>query len=232
MKKETKRAFIELHLAVLLWGFTAILGEIINIPTLALVWWRVALTVGLIWLFTPTWQAVRALPPLVARRFMGIGFIVVLHWLCFYGSIKLANASVALICMATTSFLSAILEPLILRQKIKGYEVALGIIIIPGMVFIAGNLPNNFHLGFFVGILAAILVVIFSILNKKWVDEADPLSITFLNLGGGWILLTALLPVYLYYNPSNIFLPPSLMDWFYLLVLVILCTNLAYWLGL
>ena len=228
----TQRAYLELHFAVFLWGFTAILGELIQLSSLSLVWWRVFLTSLTILLTSKTWSNVRAMPRRLVLQYICIGFIVVIHWLGFYGAVKLANASVALICMSTTSFFSSILEPFILKTKVKWYEVALGLVIVPAMAFVAGTLPNEMTLGLWVGLSSALLATIFSILNKKMIDKSDPLSITFLELGGGWMLLTVLMPVYFFYDKTALLIPPSVSDWFYLLVLSLLCTNLAYWLGI
>jgi drug/metabolite transporter (DMT)-like permease len=223
----TKRAYLELHIAVLLFGFTAILGNLIQLSAIVLVWWRVFLASLFFLMFTKAAAQIRLMPRRTFWKFVGIGCVVTLHWLAFYGSIKLANASVALICMATTSFQSALLEPLMTRKPIKWYEVAVGVIIIPAMVFIAGNLPSNMTTGLVVGMISAFLVVIFSILNKKSIDEADPLSISLLELGSSCLFLTFLLPIYFYFDKNAAFMP-SAMDWIYLLVLAILCTNIGY----
>jgi drug/metabolite transporter (DMT)-like permease len=223
----TKRAYIELHIAVLLFGLTAILGNLIQLSAIVLVWWRVFLASLFFLMFTKAAAQIRLMPRRTFWKFVGIGCVVTLHWLAFYGSIKLANASVALICMATTSFQSALLEPLMTRKPIKWYEVAVGVIIIPAMAFIAGNLPSNMTTGLVVGMISAFLVVIFSILNKKSIDEADPLSISLLELGSSCLFLTFLLPIYFYFDKNAAFMP-SAMDWIYLLVLAILCTNIGY----
>lgn len=228
----TQRAYLELHIAVFLWGFTAILGELIQLSSLSLVWWRVFLTSVTILLTSKTWSVVRAMPRRLVIQYVGIGFIVVIHWLAFYGAVKLANASVALICMATTSFFSSILEPFILKKTVKWYEVALGLVIVPAMVFVAGTLPEKMTLGLCIGLLSAFLVTIFSIFNKKLINKSDPLSITFLELGGGCLFLTCLMPFYFQMDETAVWMPPSVSDWFYLLVLSLLCTNLAYWLGI
>lgn len=228
---QTQRAFLELHIAVILWGITAILGKIIDLPALTLVWWRVLLTCGFIVFVPQVWRDIRQMSPRLRWQLCGVGIIVVLHWLTFYASIKLSSPSVALICMATTSFQSALLEPLIRGYKIRWYEVSLGLIIVPGMVYIAGDLPDNMLMGLFVGIFSSVLVVIFSILNKTLVEKASPLSITLIELGGGNILLTALLPVFYTYYPTEPFLP-SWLDWQYLFVLAFFCTNIAYYLSI
>ncbi len=222
-----KRAYLELHIAVLLFGFTAILGNLIQLSAIVLVWWRVFLASLVYLIFTKAAAQIRLMPRRIFWKFVGIGCIITLHWIAFYGSIKLANASIALICMATTSFQSAILEPLMTRQPIKWYEVAVGVIIIPAMAFIAGNLPSNMTLGLVVGLISAFLVVIFSILNKKYIDEADPLSISLLELSSACVFLTILMPFYLFYDKNAAFMP-SPTDWIYLLILAILCTNIGY----
>lgn len=223
----TKRAYLELHIAVLLFGFTAILGNLIQLSAVVLVWWRVVLASLFFILFTNAVAQIRLIPRRFFWQFVGIGLLVMLHWLTFYAAIKLANASVALICLATTSFQSSILEPLMTRQPIKWYEVAVGIIIVPAMAFIASDLPSNMTLGLISGVVCSVLVVIFSILNKRIINEAAPLSISLLELGSAAVFLTFFLPIYCYFDKTAILIP-SRTDWVYLLILAVLCTNIAY----
>lgn len=223
----TKRAYLELHIAVLLFGFTAILGDLIQLSAVVLVWWRVLLASLFFLLFTKAATQIRLIPRRFFWQFVGIGCLVTVHWLTFYGAIKLANASVALICLATTSFQSSILEPLMTRQPIKWFEVAVGVIIVPAMAFIANDLPSNMTAGLVCGMVSSVLVVIFSILNKKIINEAAPLSISLLELGSSFIFLTLFLPFYLYFDKTAT-LMPSPEDWVYLLFLAVFCTNIGY----
>nr|MBP6691959.1 EamA family transporter [Xanthomonadales bacterium] len=94
------RPYLQIHLCVLLWGFTAILGKLISLPAGALVFWRMAIVTGALALAPRVWRALRATPPRTLLAWAGIGVVVALHWLTFYGAIKLANASVAATCMA------------------------------------------------------------------------------------------------------------------------------------
>ena len=227
----TQRAFIELHIAVFLWGFTAILGQLIQLSAIPLVWWRLFITVGVILIFTNIMPRVKLMPRGLILQFIGVGCVVAFHWILFYAAIKLANASVALISLSTTSFMSAIVEPLVNKRKIKWYEVSLGAVIIPAMFYVAHDLPQKMTAGLIVGLLCAVMVVIFSVLNKKMVDKADAITVTFLELGGGLMMLTLLMPFYFIFDKSAVFVPPSFSDWIYLFILAILCTNLTYWLG-
>lgn len=232
MNPET-RAYIELHIAVFLFGFTAILGDLIQLPALTLVWWRVFITsISLLFLIKVI-RLFRTLPRKRLLQFMGIGVLVALHWLAFYGAIKLANASIALVAMATTSFFTSMIEPFVMQQQVKWYEIALGVLIIPGMMLVANGAELSMLTGLWVGIVAAFLAALFATLNKKLIGNQNVLEITFLELGSAWLFLSLVLPVLFLTSDIKItFAPPSAMDWLYLLVLALLCTTLAYALAL
>jgi drug/metabolite transporter (DMT)-like permease len=225
------RAYLELHIAVFLFGFTAILGDLIELSAMVMVWWRMMLTsFSLIFIirYRSLWQQ---MPRRLILTYMGIGVIVALHWICFFGSIKLANASIGVICMATTTFFTALIEPLFLKQRVKPYEIALGLLVIPGMAMIVGNVELSMLAGIGVGLLSALLASLFAVLNKKMIERAHPLNITLLELGSGWLFISLLLPFFLTAENSGPFLP-SRFDWLYLAVLAFLCTTLAYVLAL
>ncbi len=229
--KKTHRAYLELHIAVFLFGFTAILGDLITLPATTLVWWRVLITsFSLLFLIQMGRQLVE-LPRKLILQYMAIGVLVGLHWITFFGAVKYSNASVCLVCMATTSFFTAILEPILLRQKARPYEILLGLLIIPGMLLIVRSLDFSMLTGVALGLTSALLASLFAILNKKLIDRANPLSITFLELSSAWLLISLILPFYYYQNPQALFWPVE-WDWAYLLVLALLCTTLAYVLAL
>src|SRR3954469_443206 len=99
---EHRRALLQIHVCVVLWGFTAILGRLITLQALPLVWWRMLLVTAALALWPPFWTGLRQLPPRLIAIYLGIGALVTLLWVTFYASIKLSNASVAATCMALT----------------------------------------------------------------------------------------------------------------------------------
>lgn len=227
----TQRAYFELHFAVLLFGFTAILGDLITLSALVLVWWRMGITTASIPLLSKIKSKLSVLPRSLILRYMSIGVLVALHWICFFGSVKLANASTSLICMATTSFFTALIEPLVFKKPLKWDELSLGLLMIPGIMLIVNNTGEAMMMGILVGLTSAFLAALFAVLNKQLVDEAEPLTITFLELGSGWLFLSLVLPCYFYFNQKMAFLPQG-YDWLWLIVLALLCTTLAYVLSL
>ena len=225
------KSYLELHLAVLLFGLTAILGDLIKLPAVTLVWWRVLLTslslVGLLYL----WKIPRFPNFKLSLTYAAIGVIVAVHWVTFYGAIKLSNASIALVCMATASFFTSILEPIIMRQRFVIFDLMIGLLIVPGMVLIVNGLNSNMKLGILVGLISSFLAALFATLNKKYIGKADNMTITFVEMSSAWVFLSLLLPFYIYFSQNQVFFP-DFMDWIYMIVLALLCTTFAYILAL
>lgn len=226
------RAYVALHFCVLIWGFTAILGKLISLQALPLVWWRVLICCAALVCVVPLAQIKRVSRKQFIRLF-GVGMIVGAHWLCFYGAIKIANASVGVASIATISFFAAFVEPWVMKQKIKWYELGLGILILPGMLLVAGTIDWTMRIGLAVGIVSALLAAIFTALNKKILEEdpPPPLAMSLVELSGSLAVTSLVMLPVLWYQPG---LPVLLQgwDWLWILVLSLVCTLLPYYLTL
>lgn len=134
-----RKALIMVHFAVLLFGFTGILGALIKLPAITLVWWRALLTWAIMLPMVLSQKENKLWLWHKWKTFLFIGIFVALHWACFYGSIKLSNSSVAMICLAMIPVFTAICDGLFNGQKIKRLDLWIGIAIIPGIVLIVGQ---------------------------------------------------------------------------------------------
>lgn len=222
----TKKAYLQLHTAIFLWGFTAILGDLISLSAFWLVLWRVAITSATLILL----PGVRRSLLLLTRRLFGIYFLVgaliAIHWITFFGAIKYANASVGLAAMATVSLFTAFIEPLYFKRRIRIAQVLFGLLVVPAMLLIAKDLEGDMRLGLGIGLISAFLAAMFAVINKKYVEVTDPQAITFVELFSAFIVLAVVSPmVYLTYD--NLWWPVGL-DWIYLVVLAVLCTCVAF----
>lgn len=221
-----KKAFIQLHIAVFLAGFTGILGKLIQLNEGLLVWYRLLISSATLLLIAFFRQRKNKMSLQNMIRVGGVGAVAALHWVSFYGSIKLANVSIALICFSAIGFFTAILEPLIFRVKPHMRELLLGFLVMIGISFIFQFDPH-FRMGILVGLAAALLGSIFPILNRKLLGSIDAETLTTYELSGGFIFLSLLMPIYLRLFPTNYFFP-HFWDWIWLLVLSWVCTVLAF----
>jgi drug/metabolite transporter (DMT)-like permease len=224
--EQRTRAYLQIHTAVLLYGLTGIFGDLISIPKPTLVWWRMGLTV-LTFIFWPgVLRDALGLDRKVLLRMVGIGILVAVHWVTFFGAIALTNVSVTLAMLASSSFFTALIEPIITRRKFKAYELILGLMMVPGVALVVGS--TDFELiGIFVALFSSMVAVVFSILNKSLVSKHNPITITAVELGSGFLFLSLLSPVFYGLNPELPFWPVG-WDWLYLSILAFACTSLAY----
>jgi len=232
---DTRRALLQIHFCVLLWGITAILGKLISLPALPLVWWRMLLVVAMLALLPRVWRGLRQLSPALFAGYCGVGALVALHWLTFYGAVKLANASVAATCIALAPVFTAVIEPWVAKRPFQLRELAFGIAVLPGVGMVVGGVPDGMRLGVLVGAMSALLVAIFGSLNKRLVSHADPLTVTAVELGAGTVTLTLLAPLLPFLLPalaSPLWVVPNLHDGMLLLILAGACTLLPFALAL
>ena len=231
----TSKAFLQIHFCVVLWGFTAILGKLITLPALPLVWTRMLIVVVALALLPKVWRGLRAMPARLLWSYAGVGVLVALHWLTFYGAIKLANASVGATCMALATAFTALVEPWLAGTRFSKRDLVLGIAVLPGVALVVGGVPDDMRIGIAVGALSALFVAIFGSLNKRLVDHGDPLTVTALELGAGTMALTALAPLMPFVFPAfagDLLVIPGTRDLVLLLVLSLACTLLPFALSL
>jgi drug/metabolite transporter (DMT)-like permease len=226
----TNKAWAQIHFCVLLWGFTAILGKLITLSAVALVWWRMLIVSALLACVPRVWRGIAKLTPKLFSAYAGIGVLVSLHWFAFYGAIKLSNASVAATCIATGPVFLAWVEPLLTARKFKLHEMVLGIAVVPAVALVVGGTPTNMRLGIVVGVIAAALVAVFGSLNKRFVEQADPLTVTAIEIGAGALFLTIFGP--LFTRDASMFAVPTGHDALLLCILALICTLLPFALSL
>ena len=220
-----RRALWQLHVCVLLWGFTAILGKLITLPTSALVVWRMGLAAAILAMLPRAWCGLRALPARRLTLLAGIGAVIALHWLAFYGSVRLANASVAVACIALGSVFAAIIEPWITGRPHRRSELLLGVLVLPGVFLLVGGVPLDMRLGVAVGVVGALLAALFAALNKRHATGDPAEAVALLQMAAG--CLTLVVGCTMAFGAADTLRWPSMPDLGWLLVLGAACTVLT-----
>jgi len=225
-----RKAFLQLHIAVLLAGFTGVLGRLITLNEGLLVWYRLLFSSATLWILFYFTRKLRMISFKEFLKIFGVGLIAALHWVTFYGSIKYANVSVALVCFSAIGFFTAIFEPLVFRTRIDIWELLLGLMVIGG-IYIIFHFDPQYKIGIVVGIISALLGSLFPIFNRVLLKTHSTETITVYELTGGFLALSIMLPFYLRLFPAD-HLIPTLSDFWWLLVLSWLCTVLAFQLSM
>jgi len=200
---------------------------LISLPSLELVFYRTLLAaIGVAVLMGIRKESLRV-APMDLLKIVGVGVLISLHWIFFFWSAKVSTASVCLAGMATTSLWTSFLDPLINKKRIKPFEVALGLLVISGLLVIF-QFENGYWLGLFMALAAAFLSALFSILNGRLTFRYSPYQITFYEMAAASLVALLFLPLYSYIDGSAIQWYWKGMDWFWLLILAGICTVYAF----
>jgi len=221
-----KKAFLYLHISVFLAGFTGPLGRLIDLNEGLLVWWRMFITAVTMWIVFSLMGKLQRISVKDMVKLTGIGFLAAIHWLTFYGSIKYANVSVALVCFSAVGFFTALIEPILLRVRIKWVEVFLGLMVIAG-IYLIFHFNPKYKTGIILGITCAVLMAFVMIFIREFLQRMNPQTVLTYQLSGGLLTLSVLMPFYMYQFPTD-YIFPNFKDWMWLLVLAWLCSVLAF----
>lgn len=229
-----------MHIAVLLWGFTGVLGRAITLDAPVLVWYRMLLTALFLAIIVTSRKLWVPISKKHLAQLMLIGVLMGLHWVAFYGSIKLANISIALVCLSTASIFTPLVDPLINRSKYEIKELLLGSLAILG-VYLIYQLQQFSVWGIVSGVIAAFLSSVFTVLNKQIANKYPVRTMVFYEMSSGWLFITLLMPLLYLYSPNMQLLPNSNNilgqlwyenDWIWLVILSLCCTVWAQSLAL
>ncbi|MFD2968106.1 DMT family transporter [Sphingobacterium bambusae] len=216
-----------LHFTVLIWGFTGILGGLISVSALHLVWYRVLIAaLSLFIYFILVGKSVQVTKERLLQ-FLAVGGVVGLHWVLFFHAIKISTVSVTLVTLSSVTLFTSILEPIINKKRISKADVAIGLVIVFG-IYLIFTFEFQYVWGIVCGLSCAICASIFSILNARMVKHTSPTIITFYEMLGAFLWIS-LIMLFTGDFSEKMWLQGS--DWAYLLLLGVLCTAIAYVLG-
>ncbi len=232
MLNDKLKSYLFFHVIVLIWGFTAVLGALISLEAIPLVWYRMLAASAFILLWILWKRKSLKLPPKKLRLLIIAGLVIALHWLTFFGAIKVSNVSITLALLSTGAFFTSILEPIFYNRKFVWYEVVFGLIVMAGL-YIIFNVETEHFLGIILGLISAFLSAVFTLMNGKLVKHAAPSVISFYELLTGAAAISIYLLIMTWitggesgFNAAFFDLVPS--DWIYLLILSSICTAFAF----
>ncbi len=220
-----KKAFLQLHVSIFLAGFTGVLGKLITLNEGMLVWWRLLLTAGTMWIVFGVTKKIQKVSWRQVLELSGVGLLAALHWVTFYGSIKTANVSVALVCFSSVGFFTSLTEPLLEKKRIDLNEVLLGLLVMAGISIIF-HFDTRYKTGILLGVLCALFLAFVMVLLRRYLKTFNSETVLTWQLSGGFFWLSLMLPVYLHYFPEQLWPGWSNLGW--LLFLAWFCSVWAF----
>ena len=220
-----KYKLTSLHLMVVILGLTGVFGKLISLSAIHLVWYRMGIAFVSLAIFLAFKKQLFSVSKKDFIGLLGVGALVTFHWLCFFESIKVSTVSVAVVCLATSSLFSALIEPFFFKRKFLFYEVIMGIVVVVALAFIMGT-ETKYFWGYFYGILAALLATLFTLFNAKYINKVGAAKITMIEMLSGVIIISCIL---FFQQDYTVFTTKiSVTDFTYLILLGTLCTAMVF----
>ena len=220
-----KKILLIMHFIVIILGLTGVLGKLIETSATILVWYRMMIAFLALGIYILLKSKLLLISKKTFFKIVGTGVVVAAHWLFFFESIKVSNVSVAVVCLATSSLFSALIEPLFFKRKISISEVVFGVIVILALAF-ALKADMNYLIGYVYGVIAAFLATLFTIFNAILIKEIDAPRITLFEMLGGFLAMSIYILVFTDYTAVDFII--SKEDLTFLLALGIVCTSFAF----
>ena len=225
MQNDNLKSYLNLHLIVFIWGFTAILGALITITADAIVWYRMFFAAVFLALFLIYKKTSFRIPLRSFLKLIFVGLLIALHWIFFFHAIHVSNVSITLSVFSLGAFFASILEPLFYGRKVLWYEVFFGLIIIAGLAMIM-NVEVNYFAGMMYALVSIILGVLFTLMNGKLIEKHNSAVISFYEFLAGVFFISI---YYLFEGKFSVtFFTLSPNNWILILILASVCTAYAF----
>jgi drug/metabolite transporter (DMT)-like permease len=217
------RHLLQIHVAVLLFGFAGLFGKWLPLDPILIVFGRVVFAVpvlilaslfGRLPLRPRSWDSLFA--------YIALGVLLAVHWTTFFQSVQASSVAVALVTYSTFPVFVAFLEPLFFRERLRTSDVLLALIALGGVIILvpAFDLNDRTTQGACWGVASGLTFALLSLLNRRFVRRHSAITVA---LYQDAFAALALLPFAVYSWP--IF---QLQDVLLLLTLGVLCTAIAH----
>jgi drug/metabolite transporter (DMT)-like permease len=225
MRNDNLKSYLNLHLIVFIWGFTAILGALITIPADALVWYRMFFAGLFLAIYLVVAKKSFKIPIASFFKLIFVGLLIALHWIFFFEAIHVSTVSITLSVFSLGAFFASLLEPLFYGRKVLWYEVFFGLIIIAGLGLIL-KVEINYLNGILFALASIILGVLFTLMNGKLIANHDSAVISFYEFLSGMVFISIYLLYQQKFSIHFFVLTPD--NWILILILASVCTAYAF----
>jgi len=219
-----KADYLKLHISVLLSGFTGLFAKLISLNEVVIVWYRMFFAFVLFAVMIKFMH--KNLKDSDALKYCGLGALLAVHLIFFFGSIKYANVSIGVVCYSLVGFFTVLFEPLIRKTKFSFVELFYSLIAVFG-IWLIFNFDASYRFGIILGIISAGLFALYTLFNKVLEIGKSARCMLFYELLGGTVFMSLFIPVYIHFVDIQTFVPSGI-EWLWIIILAFFCTVLLY----
>jgi drug/metabolite transporter (DMT)-like permease len=182
---DIQTGFFQIHLAVILFGFSGLIGKLISSGPPVIVFGRTFFAaITLLAYLTLTGRRPSLRPGRFGLDLFFSGMVLAAHWAAFFQSVQTASVPIALITFGTFPLWIAFLEPLVFREKLEAGDGIAAAAVVMGLVFVvpAFDPADRILQGVLWGLFSGASFAVLAVRNRIHVRTHPPLTVAFYQL--------------------------------------------------
>lgn len=217
--KAEQQSLFYLHIAVFLFGGTALFSKLIGLPALDITVYRTGIAaIALVTLLTLQKKKIT----LASMKDYGIaillGCVVGIHWVTYFAGMQMAGVTVGIIAFFTYPVITVFLEPLFSKSIPKMKDMITALVVVIGIVLLIPEVSfgNQVTLGIITGVISAVFFALRNILHKNYFSHySGPHTMLYQTL-----VACLMLCLFVEVPPMQV----SISDWYLLLLVGVIFT--------
>jgi len=169
-----KISLIQLNVAVLMWGGTAMFAKGIALPVPHIICLRSLIgAAALVAMLAALRRPLRAGGGRHYGLMLTLGLLLCAHWLTYFKALKVSTAAVAILSLHTYPVITAIIEPFLFSERLRKSDILLAVVVFVGIAIMtpAMSLSDATTRGIVLGVISGLFFMARNLLTRKYVHQ-------------------------------------------------------------
>ncbi len=179
--KSRRGSLVQLNIAVLLWGGTAMFAKGVALPVEHIICLRSLIAAAVL---LPLLLAVKARVRVKRGHRLvmaALGLVLCIHWLTLFQAMRISTAAVAILAFHTYPVFTALVEPFVFGERLRKTDLALALGVFLGVLIMIPeiSLANTTTQGIALGVFSGLFFMARNLMTRKLVREYSGSALMF-----------------------------------------------------
>ena len=169
MEQNNKKNVLWLHVAVMLFSISGVVGQFVEIPSVLVAMGRVICSSILLFIIA---KVKKESLKLESKKdyilIMLAGAVLAVHWTTFFQSIQVSSVAIGTITFSTFPLFITFIEPIVFKEKIKMRSIVNAVILLIGVLITVPefSMENQVTVGIVWGMISSFTYAIITLANR------------------------------------------------------------------
>lgn len=170
----SREGLLAVHIAVLIFGFTALFSKLLDLPALEITFYRSIFAAVAIAMYM-AYKKQSYLLNRVQDYFMVavLGVLFAAHWVSYFYAMQVSSVAIGVIALYTFPVITVFLEPFFHGERPQVIDIASSLAVLFGIYLIVPefSLDNNTTIGVIAGVFSALVMSLRNIMQRRYFSD-------------------------------------------------------------